>query len=169
MFFIVSNSGKILAYEIDDLCFKTKVLKLASGGYADGVDFRPSFTILTPGFQEDASCWSNDGGLSYFTYGDEEIRKIVADNKLYYFRKNEHSIIYKLFEKFNGNLNLYIAQFNVYSEFTLLKYTRHTYENNLLPVKVDMIDDVAKHSIIVFSVLNNAQTHQYVYEGFGHI
>ena len=166
---VFSNYKIIFATSTSSLHEKTQVLKLASGGYADGVDFRPSFTILTPGFQEHVSCWSNDGGLSYFTYGDEEIENIIEDNKLYYFRKNEHSIIYKLFEKINGNLNLYIAQFTEHSEFILLKYTMHTYENNLLPVKVDMIDDVTKHSIIVFSVLNNTQTHQYVYEEFDHL
>lgn len=97
-FLIMFSFGKIYASENNSLCSKTKVLKLASGGFADGVDFRSSITILTPGFQEDASCWSNDGGLSYFTYGDEEIENIIEDNKLYYFRKNEHSLIYKLFE-----------------------------------------------------------------------
>lgn len=96
----------------------------------------PTITILTHGLGGSASHWSND---------------TIDPLK---FKINTSSIIYKLFEKTNGNIDLYRAIIEPYYEesYKLFKYSYSNYVsgNMTATTQKDIFDSCDKHIVIVY-------------------
>ena len=105
----------------------------------------PAITVLTPGYGGDASHWSND------TTGG--------------FAQNDSSLVNKIAEKNNYNIDIYLASCKKDGSFTLTKYDSKLKNQK----KVTRINDVSKHIIVLFESSEPKRSNQYVYEEFENV
>lgn len=107
-------------------------------------------TVLTHGYGADASHWSNDGS------GD-------ADD----FKPNTDSIIHKINASSSNGISLYFAQCKG-KTFELYKLSDSDYTVDTA-TKVDMIDDVSKHIVLIYNSQKAGHGHNAVYEEFDYL
>ena len=115
----------------------------------------PTITVLTHGFGNGATCWSNDVNITSSQW----------------YKYNSHSLINKLFIKANGNLNIYYIDSSPVSEsdrylFLYKKITYNNYQNSHQGVETAMIDDVSKHVVVVFNSSNCQMNNDNSYSEF---
>ena len=156
-----------------DLHTKTKVYSSNNSDYFSGCedydDYRnlsPTITVLTHGLGGRYYHWSNN----YATTGSGD------------FAYNSDSIVEKLYQHLNGNMNIYIARADstitynhlntkiencVYDGYKLYKISYNDYKYNPTNIiEVDYLDDVSKHILLLFDSLDSGSTHENVYEQF---
>ncbi len=156
---IYATEDNFLEYSTHQL---TRIYNGTEIDYQQGLEIKqnylndsPTITVLTHGFGNDATCWSNDVNITSSQW----------------YKYNSHSLINKLFIKANGNLNIYYIDSSPVSEsdrysFVYKKITYNNYQNSHQGVETAMIDDVSKHVVVVFNSSNSQMNNDNSYSEF---
>ena len=116
--------------------------------YINDNNSQPTITVLTHGYDSNASHWSNNSS---------------SDGKLGY---NSNSLIAKICAKTSNNTSLYLAEGAGTTSFSLQKLSLSNYEKS---TSVPMLDDVSKHILIVYESSISRESHNAVYNEFHNI
>lgn len=108
----------------------------------------PGITVLTHGLGSRASHWSNT-----LASGDSELAY------------NKASLITKISEQLNYNVDIYLADCQNKTVFTLTKYNW----NFTSKAEVERINDASKHIILLFQSGDPSNSNDYVYEEFENV
>lgn len=151
------NNFKVNAATVADtltLHKQTKVYSSNNSDYFDGcedytsyVNQSPEITVLTHGLGSKGYYWSNSLSVN-------------NGKELAY---NSSSLIEKIYQKLNGNLNLYYAQFEG-ENFKLHKLSRNDY--SLSDSYTARLDDVSKHIVLIYESGIEYASNDDVYDEF---
>lgn len=113
-------------------------------------------TVLTHGLGMGAGTWSNLYSATNHGYGSDD------------FAYDSQSLINQISEEVGG-ANIYWADMNSFSNFSLYDITDKTnYEKSTLPI-VDNINDISKHIIIVFNAKYPLNSNANIYYQFNYM
>lgn len=136
---------------------KTKIYSSNNSDYFSGCEsndeykyIEPAITVLTHGFNGNASHWSNT--------------KDSGDGNLFY---NKNSLVNKIALENNNEIDIYVAEVshdNQY-EFVLKKYDVK-FEKGVI---LDRIDDASKHILLIFQSGTPDESNDYVYKEFENV
>lgn len=116
--------------------------------YINDSNNQPTITVLTHGYDSNASHWSNNSS---------------SDGQLGY---NSNSLIAKICAKTSNNISLYLARGLGATSFDLEKLNLTNYNDK---ISVPMLDDVSKHILIVYDSSISRESHNAVYNEFHNI
>lgn len=142
----INNNSNVFAAEVSDNLHKqTKIYGSNCDDYYtnceeydDYIGVLPAITVLTHGLGSQYYYWSNDASIN--------------DGESFAF--NSNSIINEMFNKLNGEMNLYIANVSTGENSEGLDLTKYSYEqyiNNSDGSTTEIIDDISKHIVVVFN------------------